>query len=63
MLDLFMGGGSTGVAAIREGRGFIGIERDDGWFEKAVKRIDKEIHGPKQMDMMSMLEGIQNGNA
>ena len=63
VLDLFMGGGSTGVAAIREDRGFIGIERDTGWFEKAAKRIDKELHGPKQMDMMSMLEGMQNGNA
>jgi len=39
VLDPFMGTGSTGVAAILEGRGFIGIEEDESSFEVAVKRI------------------------
>ena len=39
VLDPFMGGGSTGVAAWGENREFIGIERDEHWFETARNRI------------------------
>ena len=39
VLDPFMGGGSTGVAAVKEGRTFIGVELDERWFELACKRI------------------------
>lgn len=39
VLDNCMGGGSTGVACIRTGRRFIGIELDECIFEKAKKRI------------------------
>ena len=48
VLDLFMGGGSTGVAAAQENRDFIGIERDEKWFLKAQERIDWEIVRPRQ---------------
>ena len=34
-----MGGGSTGVAAVKEGRKFIGVELDPQWFELSCKRI------------------------
>jgi DNA modification methylase len=37
--DPYMGSGTTGVAAILEGRSFIGIERDKRYFDKAVERI------------------------
>lgn len=37
--DLTMGSGSTGVAAMNTGRKFIGIEKDDHYFEVAKKRI------------------------
>lgn len=37
--DAFMGTGSTGVAAILEGREFYGIERSEKHFETACKRI------------------------
>ena len=43
VLDPFMGSGSTGKAAITEGFEFIGIERDDTYFEIAKKRIEKAI--------------------
>ena len=39
VFDPFMGTGATGVAAIRSGRGFIGIEQDERWFKCAEKRI------------------------
>lgn len=40
VLDLTMGSGSTGVACMNTGRKFIGIEKDDGYFEIAKNRID-----------------------
>jgi DNA modification methylase len=39
ILDPFMGSGSTGKAAVLEGFGFIGIEREEEYFEIAVHRI------------------------
>lgn len=39
VLDMFMGSGSTGVAAIHEGRAFIGIEREDIYIDTARARI------------------------
>jgi site-specific DNA-methyltransferase (adenine-specific) len=41
ILDPFMGSGTTGVAAVQMGRNFIGIERDERYFEIACERIDK----------------------
>ena len=40
-LDPFMGSGSAGIAAIRTGRKFIGIEMDEGYFQIAKKRIEE----------------------
>ena len=40
VLDPFMGSGTTGVAALNCGRKFIGIERDDAYFEIAQRRIE-----------------------
>jgi len=39
VLDIFMGSGSTGMAAKDEGFDFIGIERDKEYFNIAEKRI------------------------
>lgn len=39
VLDPFMGSGSTGVAAIKEGFSFVGIERDKAYFEICKARI------------------------
>lgn len=40
ILDPFMGSGTTGVAAVRMGRKFIGIEREPKYFEIACRRIE-----------------------
>jgi DNA modification methylase len=40
ILDPFMGSGSTGKAAVLEGFGFIGIEREGEYFDIACKRIE-----------------------
>ena len=40
VLDLFMGSGSTGVACKNLNRNFIGIEKDDNYFEIARNRIN-----------------------
>lgn len=39
ILDPFMGSGTTGVAAVRMGKTFIGIEREPAYFEAACRRI------------------------
>ena len=39
MLDPFMGTGTTGIAAINCGRGFVGIEKDRRWFDVACERL------------------------
>ena len=39
VLDFTMGSGSTGVAAIMEGRNFIGIELDARYYRIAERRI------------------------
>ncbi|MCS5452535.1 DNA-methyltransferase [Enterobacter huaxiensis] len=41
-LDLFMGSGTTGKAAMATGFRFIGIEKDAGYFELAYQRIQFE---------------------
>ena len=45
ILDPFCGSGTTGVAAIRLGRRFIGIEREPKWAELSRERIGAEIAG------------------
>ena len=40
VLDPFFGSGTTGVAARRLGRSFIGLERDSAYAEAARRRID-----------------------
>lgn len=45
VLDPFMGSGTTGIAAIRTGRRFIGIERDPTHYATALERIRREIEG------------------
>ena len=48
ILDPFLGSGTTGVAALQMGRKFIGIEREQKYFDIACKRIEQ---ASKQVDM------------
>lgn len=43
VLDPFMGSGTTGVAAVKTGRNFIGIERDPKHYADALARIKNEL--------------------
>jgi len=46
IFDPFMGSGTTGVACVKLGRKFIGIEIDSGYFEIACKRISDAYSQP-----------------
>lgn len=52
ILDPYMGSGSTGVACMRQGRRFIGIEVDPAYFETARRRIED---AQRQADMFVTL--------
>lgn len=45
--DPFMGSGSTGVACVRMGRKFIGIERHEPYFDIACRRIEDAYKQPR----------------
>ena len=47
VLDPFMGSGTTGVACVRLGRRFTGIEIDPAHFETACKRIEAATKEPR----------------
>jgi len=46
ILDPFMGSGTTGVACVKLGRKFIGIELDPRYFDIACKRIEEAYRQP-----------------
>ena len=46
VLDPFVGSGTTGVAAARLGRRFVGIDVEEGFLAKARKRILDALHEP-----------------
>jgi modification methylase len=48
LLDPFFGTGTSGVAARRLGRNFIGIERDPDYAQRARKRIAAEAAAPER---------------
>ena len=50
ILDPFMGSGTTGVACVNLGRKFIGIEREERYFDIACKRIAEAYKQPRLFD-------------
>lgn len=46
VLDPFMGSGATGIACVRRGRRFIGIEQNPEYFEMACERIREAVNQP-----------------
>jgi len=47
VLDPFMGSGTTGVACVRLGRKFIGIEIDPDYFATACRRIREAVNADR----------------
>jgi DNA modification methylase len=47
ILDPFMGSASTGVACVRRGCFFIGIEREPSYFDIACRRIEDAYRQPR----------------
>lgn len=45
--DPFMGSGTTGVAAVRLGLRFVGVERDPEYFDIACRRIEEAWKQPR----------------
>ncbi|WP_133125109.1 DNA-methyltransferase [Thalassospira lohafexi] len=46
ILDPFMGSGTTGVACVKQGRRFIGIEKSERYFDIACERISAAQREP-----------------
>lgn len=46
ILDPFIGSGTTAVAALAEGRHYIGFEIDKDYYETVVRRIEQERNKP-----------------
>ncbi len=46
VIDPFMGSGTTGVACIKRGHAFVGIEADEDYFDIACERIRKAYAQP-----------------
>lgn len=46
VVDPFLGSGTTGVAAVKAGRSFSGIEIDAGYFDMACRRIEAALKEP-----------------
>jgi site-specific DNA-methyltransferase (adenine-specific) len=57
VLDPFMGVGGTGVACIKTGRNFIGIEIDEKYFNIAEQKIE----GPEEMSFIPAPLVLSNG--
>ena len=53
IFDPYMGSGTTGVAALKLGRRFVGIEKDPVYFETACRRVDAVARQP---DMLTSSE-------
>lgn len=62
VLDPFAGSGTTGVACVRSGRRFVGIEREPRYFELAVERLRAESAGTTveaaRAGQMALLGGV-----
>jgi site-specific DNA-methyltransferase (adenine-specific) len=59
IFDPFMGSGTTGVAAVQMGRKFIGIEREEKYFDIACRRIED---AQKQGDMFIDVQKVKPQN-
>jgi site-specific DNA-methyltransferase (adenine-specific) len=56
--DPFTGSGTTGVACLRRGRRFVGVEREPAYFDLAVDRLRAEEKGITLADERRGQEGL-----
>ena len=49
VLDFTMGSGTTGVACVNTNRNFIGIEKDEKYFEIAENRIKQAVNNKESL--------------
>lgn len=62
ILDPYMGSGTTGVACVKLGRCFTGIEIDEGYFDIACERIAKAVAQPDMfVEAARPAEPVQGG--
>lgn len=61
ILDPFMGSGTTGVACVKLGRKFTGIELDPDYFEIACERIRKAYEQPDMFVKAPSEKPVQEG--
>ncbi|MCC6797684.1 MAG: site-specific DNA-methyltransferase [Candidatus Hydrogenedentes bacterium] len=61
ILDPFMGSGTTGVACVRLGRKFIGIEIEPKYFDIAVRRIEAAMDETSLLDYAAKQEQMEIG--
>jgi DNA modification methylase len=54
-----MGSGTTGVACVRTGRKFIGIELEPKYFEIAKRRIQDELRKVDFLEPQRVVKGRQ----
>ncbi len=59
ILDPFMGSGTTGVAAVKKGKAFYGIEREPKYFDIAVRRIEDALKRPDLFVKMPVVKPTQ----
>jgi site-specific DNA-methyltransferase (adenine-specific) len=52
-LDPYMGSGTTGVAAVLESRGFVGVEMSDDYFGVATRRIEARLREVQDADTLT----------
>lgn len=64
VLDPFCGSGTTGVAAVRSGVGFQGIEIEEAYFDIACRRISEELRRPRLfLDHVTQPSAVQEALA
>lgn len=63
IVDPFMGSGTTGCAAVREGCSYIGFDMDADWVEKAEERIQTETEAAAAAEAVAIAEAIAAAEA
>lgn len=62
VFDPFMGSGSTGVACARLGRGFVGVELNETYFDTACRRIESALGQPSMFKPRPANDNIAPAN-